>query len=112
MLFRSTIATTAFANPASSISSSGYVKLPSGLILQWTSPYIGSGGSASVTFPIAFPTAPLCIAITNITDGSVKNVSLSVQDSTYTKTGCVLFAVNSSTGAACACQTLIYIIGY
>lgn len=37
-------------------SQSGYVKLPNGLILQWGRVSF-SGTSASVTFPIAFPTA-------------------------------------------------------
>lgn len=48
------IATTAFANPASLLAANGYVKLPSGVILQWGS---ASGTSPVVTFPIAFPTA-------------------------------------------------------
>jgi hypothetical protein len=39
-----------------SISTNGYQKLPGGLIIQWGS---NSSSSASVTFPIAFPTALL-----------------------------------------------------
>lgn len=50
-------ATTAFANPGSSLAASGYQKLPSGLILQWGSFTSSGAGTSSVSFPIAFPTA-------------------------------------------------------
>ncbi len=52
------IATTAFANPGSSIAGNGYQILPSGLILQWgnaTTTIGGGGGVVTVTYPIAFP---------------------------------------------------------
>jgi len=42
-----------------SLSGSGYQKLPGGLILQWGSYSFVASNSASVTFPIAFPTAVL-----------------------------------------------------
>lgn len=51
------------ANNASSFSGSGYQKLPSGLIVQWGgTPFSGGGGTANITFPVAFPTA--CLAVT------------------------------------------------
>ena len=42
-----------------SFGTSGYQKLPNGLIIQWGGPVTvpASGGSAKVTFPIAFPNA-------------------------------------------------------
>jgi len=53
------VATTAFSNPGSSLASSGWHKLPSGLIIQWgltTSVTITSSQAAvSATLPIAFP---------------------------------------------------------
>ncbi|MDO9235957.1 MAG: hypothetical protein Q7U28_07995 [Aquabacterium sp.] len=50
------VATTAFVNPGSSIASTGYLKLPSGLIIQWgSSASISSGANLAVTLPIAFP---------------------------------------------------------
>lgn len=53
------LATTAFANPARSLAGNGYVKLPSGLIIQWltgtTNASAGTGTSHS--FPLAFPSA-------------------------------------------------------
>lgn len=50
---------TSAAFGASSFGTSGYQKLPNGFILQWGSAgtISGAGGSASPTFPIAFPTA-------------------------------------------------------
>lgn len=57
------VATTAFANPASSVAASGYVTLPSGIILQWKTgtniPSLATGGNTTqaFTFPLAFPTA-------------------------------------------------------
>ncbi|KVT76488.1 hypothetical protein WK56_03875 [Burkholderia ubonensis] len=48
---------------ANSLTSSGYQKLPSGLIIQWGSvPNIPAGGSATVNYPIAFPNSLLSIS--------------------------------------------------
>jgi hypothetical protein len=55
------IATTAFANPASSATANGFVEFPSGIILQWGSVLYSNTTSApedgTVTFPIVFPNA-------------------------------------------------------
>jgi len=57
-------ATTAFANPASNLGASGYVKLPCGLILQWgrfteggTPLAAGSFLARIQSLPIAFPSS-------------------------------------------------------
>ena len=61
------LATTAFVNPAQSLTEPGYVKLASGLIIQWGINNFNSGGSA-ITFSgvggIAFPNGSF-IAIAN-----------------------------------------------
>jgi hypothetical protein len=61
------VATTAFVSSliasgnAASIATNGYQKLPSGLIIQWSGSFgTPSGGSATWTFPLAFPNA--CLA--------------------------------------------------
>lgn len=41
----------------SSIAGSGYQKLPSGLIIQWGAVTTNASGDATITFPLAFPTA-------------------------------------------------------
>jgi hypothetical protein len=61
---------------AASLTTNGYQKLPSGLILQWgqTSTFGGEGGQ-TVTFPIAFPTACLngSATVVNTTGASTSN---------------------------------------
>ena len=52
------IATTLFANPGSSLGTTGYQQLPSGLIIQWGS-YASTLNPQTVIFPIAFPNTPL-----------------------------------------------------
>lgn len=50
---------------AGSIAGSGYVKLPSGLIMQWGVYYPGSGVSDfTVTYPVSFPNQALCVVAT------------------------------------------------
>ncbi|NHR07636.1 hypothetical protein HA052_20825 [Chromobacterium haemolyticum] len=39
----------------SSLASSGYQKLPSGLIIQWGQTNTSTGGSVAITYPLAFP---------------------------------------------------------
>lgn len=56
------VATTAFVNPGSSIAANGYTRLPSGIILQWGSVIVGAGGSSVVVFPLQFPNA--CFVVT------------------------------------------------
>ena len=51
-----------------SFGTSGYQKLPSGLIIQWGTGLTAADGSLKVTFPIAFPTA--CVGIHGTHSGS------------------------------------------
>lgn len=52
-----------------SLGTSGYQKLPGGLILQWGIASNPGSGSAQVTFPIAFPTACVNVQVTSIFNG-------------------------------------------
>lgn len=45
-----------------SLAASGYQKLPGGLIIQWGSFSVATGGTQNITFPVAFPSS--CVAIT------------------------------------------------
>lgn len=59
---------TAGAN--TSLATSGYDKLPSGLIIQWFGVSLSAVSQGTFTFPISFPTSMLSIAIThNATTG-------------------------------------------
>lgn len=53
-----TIATTAFANPGTSIAANGYTKLPSGIIIQWGT-FDATTTYTTVSYPIAFPSGTL-----------------------------------------------------
>jgi hypothetical protein len=69
----------------SSISGSGYQKLPSGLIIQWSNPTSSSTtGYTTVTFPIAFPNAMLAdTALLGNTDLFINGVSATTTTRTY-----------------------------
>lgn len=55
----------------SSIASSGYQNLPSGLIIQWgVTAGIGASSSGSITFPLAFPNGLLTVVATYSNSGS------------------------------------------
>lgn len=53
-----------------SIGSTGYQTLPGGLILQWGNGVTTSGGSAAITFPLAFPNAYFSAQATNVSSSS------------------------------------------
>lgn len=99
------IATTAFVNPAGSLATPGYVKLASGLIIQWGNASIGAGGG-TVTFPVAFPNDKQ-LSITAFYGSSVfANFSSSTLSDFYAQ--CWL----STTGAGIASTITWIAIGY
>jgi len=52
-----------------SLSSNGYQKLPSGLIIQWGSSATSASSNVTVTFPIAFPTDALSRSLVVLSNG-------------------------------------------
>jgi hypothetical protein len=77
----------------------GYQKLPSGLIIQWgTSASVGDGSYATVTFPIAFPTACLNASATNSSSagGNVGGTTISNITTTTMRVGHYNGGLNSS----------------
>lgn len=92
------LATTAFANPASSLAANGYVKLPSGIIMQWgTSASVAVGVITAVTFPIAFPTAVASVQyMANVSGNTLAQQQAGV--SSKTTSGFSLWPFNSTTG--------------
>lgn len=91
-----------------SLASSGYQKLPGGLIVQWGlisltpstpagNPAFGYFGSAAVTFPIAFPSAAVSIQLTPQDSGATE-LSAAWQDKTLT--GFNAYANNAQTGVS------------
>jgi hypothetical protein len=81
-----------------SIVSSGYQKLPSGLIIQWGQVTNDGTGLLSVTFPIAFPNA--CFSVTySDTVGIVPSAAHTTYINNITTTG-MQVDINNSDGAA------------
>jgi len=89
---------------AASLGTTGYQKLPGGLIIQWGTSTVASTGTA-VTFPIAFTNATLNAGITlfGSTSATVAYASLS---SISSKTGMTLYCNTASQSA------LWFAIGY
>lgn len=91
------IATTAFAQPGRSNTTNGYVKLPGGTIIQWgtstgfNNAYVG----ATVTFPLAFPTACFNVNATVKTGSATVHNQVSAQVSGISSTQCVLALTNT-----------------
>lgn len=54
----------------SSIATSGYTRLPNGLLLQWGSATAVGTGGQNVTFPVPFAAAPYCVTVTSKTLGT------------------------------------------
>lgn len=89
---------------AKSFSTSGYQKLPTGLILQWgTTGSIDAGSSAAVTFPVTFPTAIVGYPICSIGGApSVNNSMTMFLPTSLATTGFTANNTDSDSAAACA----------
>jgi hypothetical protein len=70
-----------FTGSNQSLTTSGYQKLPGGLIIQWGNIYFTSSGG-TLTYPIEFPTA--CLIVFGTRDGNDQNNNLGV--TSFTKT--------------------------
>jgi hypothetical protein len=92
-----------------SLTANGYQKFPGGLIIQWCqSPSASSETTVSVTWPIAFPNAPLQTIVGTKTGGG--NSDLIAQLVSQSTTGCV---VNfNSIGSPQTVSAIILAIGY
>lgn len=73
----------AFSGANQSLASSGYQKLPSGLIIQWGTVSTNATGT-SHSFPITFPSAVYALTATDGGDGSVEAIAVTiVSNSTF-----------------------------
>ena len=92
---------------ASSVTSNGYQKLPTGLIIQWgISALISPTGTVTVTFPITFPNDTFSITLGRATDSS--NAQRADLINFYSRSG---FSVNNGSPASNATFNWIA-IGY
>lgn len=88
------LATTAFANPANSLSSSGYQKFSSGLIIQWGSQSVSNNSTASVTLPVSFSSAIYVATVTF----SGTNTSTDDYDAQVSSLGTSSFSISNPNG--------------
>jgi len=84
----------AFQGSNQSIAAAGYQKLPGGLILQWATLTTDASGFATITYPIAFPTAAL-VAI----PGGADTNYYAIRETNRTSTTRTYHLTVSSTGA-------------
>jgi hypothetical protein len=103
------IATTAFANPSNSLAASGYVKLPSGLTIQWATVASSAVSDAGWTFPIAFGTAFFTAYGTYVNGGGSGNVLVSI--AATSTSGLNFGAYTANTGARVATSCFLLAIG-
>lgn len=89
-----------------SLTTNGYQRLPSGVIIQWGNNTTVSG-SVNFTFPIAFPNATRAMVVTPNTGLTVSMIA-----SSLTNTNAVITSVNSSTGANISVGFTWMAIGY
>lgn len=77
----------AFQGANQSLASSGYQKLPGGVIMQWgTMPATASGGTASISFPLAFPFGPYAITASPSSTASATPNSIGIGNATTATT--------------------------
>lgn len=105
--------TAAFTGTNQSLGTSGYQKLPGGLILQWgTFDATGfTAGKKSVTFPLAFPNAVFRVFLTDRADSLAQVHALGVEDLTISTTGFNLYAADLA-GAATSTAGGFFSIGW
>lgn len=83
------LATTAFVDPAHSIGANGYVKLSSGVLIQWgTTSSVATNGTAAVSFPITFPNNVFSVTLGGGNNSAAaKFMSASVQNGSLSASG-------------------------
>jgi hypothetical protein len=72
----------AMQNFSNSLTTSGYQKLPSGLIIQWGTGTAVASGTSTVTFPITFPNACLNVVGTPMYATSANNCMCTLNSNT------------------------------
>ncbi len=98
------------ADFAASLSSYGYQKLPSGLILQWGYITTSATGDVMLSFPIAFPNGVLSVLATYQNDTGSNPVVAAI--GAVVATGCGVGGFNPSTNARVGAQIRVLVIGY
>jgi len=80
---------------AASLTTNGYQKLPSGMIIQWGSTTVVNGGNIAVTFPIAYPNTVLAVVATAKNQSSAGSAQI-IYATSYTATGFLLWVLDGT----------------
>jgi hypothetical protein len=87
-----------------SLASTGWMRLPGGLIVQWGTATTGGGGSVTVTLPVTFPVAAWALVLaSNVTAAEFHTWQ------SLTASGFFMQSWSSSTGAAAASKTATWL---
>lgn len=78
-----------------SLGTSGYQKLPGGLIIQWGWVSNGGGAAVGVTFPIAFPNACINVQATMQVNAGGSSYVYASKVQTYSASGATIYANNT-----------------
>lgn len=89
-----------------SLATSGYQKLPSGLIIQWGTTTGGGSGGTTVTYPLAFTSAP------SVVMSCKSNSNITVTGVTPSTSSFIWYSYISNTGGGTTCEALWIAIGY
>jgi hypothetical protein len=91
-----------------SLAQNGFWKIPNGLWLQWgRATLFGGGGSATITFPKAFPNQCYNVQATVIASPNT-SLAYTVQVEAVTKTNCLINGNRTDGSAATAPQMDVY----
>lgn len=102
-----------FANTNRVHTTSGYDRLPSGLILQWTvGSYETAEGSQDVTFPLAFPTACLAVVVGTQAQSASGNADHMYQLVSFGAATATVYKQHWSGNQSVAIRPTIFAIGY
>lgn len=91
-----------------SLTTAGWQRFPGGLILQWGNGTTSSGGLASISFPVAYPSAALHASVSAAVNGLSK-VSLAYARSSL---GLSVYSADSATGQGVPVNFDWFSIGY
>lgn len=90
--------------------SSGYMRLKNGFILQWGMVTTGAGGNATFTFPVTFPSAAMSGMVTYQAGGLFGPITINL--GTVTSSSAQVWSASSAGVAAPGAVIRVWVIGY
>lgn len=97
---------------SAALSSSGYQKLPSGLIIQWINGVSNANGQVVQSWPIAFPNGLLSANSTYVNSGSVLAATVATVSTSSSASTCVVNVCTANNAAVVSANVKVVAIGY